>query len=264
MLTLLTLNLANYDDHPDWPQRLQIMVDAIVAAQPDVIAVQEVRFDPSQPTTEASYQSMAEQLVYLLDQQASYAGLSIVSQPLMFYPDPSDQYPAPPPATQLWEGLAILSRLPIVQTGAIFLSQPGSDRNRRGTQHAAVTSGDTTVHVFNTHFALDAIDQASNAVETIAYLAGFSGPQILVGDLNAIPSAPAVAALTAAGLTDAWASLEPGAYGYTWPSNDPAKRIDYGFVNAALSAQSVELVLTQPVGGIYASDHLGLVFTLEP
>jgi len=259
MLTIMTLNLANYDDHPDWSQRLQIIVDTITTAQPDVIAVQEVRFDPSQPTTQASYQSMSEQLVALLDRSASYAGLSIVTQPLMFYPDSSEHYPAPPPSTQKWEGLSILSRLPIVETGAIFLTKTGSDGNLRGTQYAGVTSASQTVYVFNTHFALDATDQLSNAQETVAYMARFSGPQILVGDLNAVPSSPAVAVLTASGLTDVWASLEPDSNGYTWASNDPSKRIDYCFASAAASPQSIALVATAPVDGIYASDHFGLV-----
>src|SRR5436190_4950852 len=129
MPSVMTLNLANYDDHPDWSDRLQIIVDTILTENPDIIAVQEVRFDPSQPTTQSSYQSMAEQIVYLLDQASSgaYAGIDIVSQPLMFYPDSSDHYPAPPPNKQLWEGLAILSRLPVVQTGSIFLTRTGSD-----------------------------------------------------------------------------------------------------------------------------------------
>jgi endonuclease/exonuclease/phosphatase family metal-dependent hydrolase len=264
MLELMTLNLANYDDHPDWPQRIQIIVDTILSGQPDVIAVQEVRFDPGQPTTQASYQGMAEQIVYLLNQSTAYAGLSIVSQPFMFYPDAACHYPAPPPDDRLWEGLAILTRLPVTDTGAVFLTKTGTDGNLRGTQYAAVTTPSGTFYVFNTHFGLDETDRCSNAQQTLAYMSRFDGPQLLLGDLNAIPGDPALEILTKGGLTDLWASLQPNANGYTYPSSAPAKRIDYAWANdtARPSAQAIQLVATQPVEGIYASDHLGLLVTV--
>jgi endonuclease/exonuclease/phosphatase family metal-dependent hydrolase len=262
----MTLNLANYDDHPDWSERLQIIVTAIAAAEADVIAVQEVRFDPAQPTTQQSYQSMAEQLVYQLDQQPGYAGVSIVTQPLMFYPVASDHYPSPPPDGQLWEGVSILSRLPITETGALFLTRDGGDGNLRGTQYAAVTtSSSNTLYVFNTHFALDQTNRNSNATETLAYMNRSGGLQILLGDLNAIPSDPCITILGDGGLTDVWAKLEPDKAGYTYPSSKPSERIDYAWANAGTASlvTAIELVATQPVDGIYASDHVGIVVTLD-
>lgn len=265
MPSVMTLNLANYDDHPDWSKRLQIIVTTILTEDPDVIAVQEVRFDPSQPTTQSSYQSMAEQIVYQLNQAAggTYAGVNIVSQPLMFYPDSSLHYPSPPPDKQLWEGLAILSRLPVLETGSIFLSRTGGDANLRGTQFATVDAGGTAFTVLNTHFALDQTNRESNARQTLSYLDGLSGPRLLVGDLNAVPGDPALAILTGGGLTDLWAQLEPDQNGYTWPSNDPSRRIDYcwGDASVASAATTIALVATQPVNGIYASDHFGLLVT---
>lgn len=266
MPSVMTLNLANYDDHPDWSARLQIIVTTILNENPDVIAVQEVRFDPSQPTTQSSYQSMAEQIVDLLNQAqpATYAGVDIVSQPLMFYPDSSEHYPSPPPNKQLWEGLAILSRLPVLKTGSIFLARTGSDANLRGTQFATVATGGTELTVFNTHFGLDATDRESNATQTLAYMDGFASPRLLVGDLNAVPGDPALAILAKGGLTDLWAQLEPDQNGYTWPSSDPSKRIDYcwGDATVATAATTIDLVATQPVNGIYASDHFGLLVTI--
>jgi beta-glucosidase len=262
-MKIMTLNLANYDDHPDWTERLPMIVSTIVDAQADVIAVQEVRFDPSQPTTQQSYQSMAEQLVSQLDQQPTYAGVWVVTQPLMFYPVGSDHYPSQ--NGQYWEGVSILSRLPITDTGALFLSHPGTDKNLRGTQYAAVTTSSGTLYVFNTHFALDPTDRDSNASETLAYMSRFSGNQLLLGDLNAIPTDPCIATLTGGGLSDLWATLEPTDPGYTFPSNDPNQRIDYCWANgsAAPSATAIELVATQPANGIYASDHVGIVVTLD-
>jgi beta-glucosidase len=261
---LMTLNLANYDDHADWDERLSIIVDTVTSNDADVIAVQEVRFDPRQPSTQTTYQNMAEQLVAALDASPGYAGMAIVTQPLMFYPDTQDHYPTA--NGQLWEGVSILSRLPILETGALFLPRVGSDANLRGTQYAAIAAGGSTVYVFNTHFALDAADRMSNAQQTLAYMARFAGPQFLVGDLNAIPSDPAIGALTDGGLTDVWASLQPSQPGYTWPSNDPSKRIDYIWVDssAAAIAQSIQLVATKPDGnGVYASDHFGLLASIE-
>jgi endonuclease/exonuclease/phosphatase family metal-dependent hydrolase len=264
MPSVMTLNLANYNDHGNWSERLQIIVGTIVDKNPDVIAVQEVRFDPAHPSTQSSYQSMAEQIVYLLNRTRSYAGVDIVSQPLVFYSDSAKHYPSPPPHRQFWEGLAILSRQRVLETGSIFLTHTGSDANLRGTQFARIASGDTPFTVFNTHFGLDEAERESNARETLAYMNRFAGPRLLVGDLNAEPGEPALTVLSKGGLTDLWAKLEPNQKGSTYPSCDPSARDDYvwGDATVATAATTIELVATQPVNGTYASDHFGLLVTI--
>lgn len=263
MLTVMTLNLANYDDHDNWTDRLSIIVNTITSSAADVIAVQEVRFDPNQPSTQASYQNMAEQIVATLNSQPGYAGMALVTQPLMFYPNSSEHYPST--GGQLWEGISILSRRPITETGAIFLTRNGGDGNLRGTQYAAVTASSGTIYVFNTHFALDQPNRELNAQQTLAYMTRFSGPQLLLGDLNAVPTEPAISILSAGGLTDLWAQLEPDDNGYTYASNDPTERIDYCWANAAAapSVQTIQLVATEPVNNIYASDHFGVLITID-
>ena len=44
--TVITFNIANYNDHPFWSERLGLIVDAIRDAHADVVVLQEVRMDP--------------------------------------------------------------------------------------------------------------------------------------------------------------------------------------------------------------------------
>jgi exonuclease III len=67
----------------------------------------------------------------------------------------------------------------------------------------------------------------------------------------------ALAALTAAGFTDCYRALHPQAAGYTLPSTRPNARLDYIFANQALApALTACEVVTAPPAVQYASDHL--------
>jgi endonuclease/exonuclease/phosphatase family metal-dependent hydrolase len=64
-------------------------------------------------------------------------------------------------------------------------------------------------------------------------------------------------------LVDAW---PPGSPGYTIPSGAPARRIDYIYALPGGGAATACLtVLADPVDGVRASDHLGVLctFTLD-
>jgi endonuclease/exonuclease/phosphatase family metal-dependent hydrolase len=57
---------------------------------------------------------------------------------------------------------------------------------------------------------------------------------------------------------DAWVATNPSDPGFTNPSDEPDQRIDYVYARGATPV-SCELILVDPVNGLRASDHLGVV-----
>lgn len=103
--------------------------------------------------------------------------------------------------------------------------------------------------------------QASAIVQAIDDFGSGDEPVILVGDFNENPSGPTHEALELAGFQDIWQRLNPSDSGRTFPSSNPSSRIDYVWWRpgpSSLTSQLIVRILTQPVQGIYGSDHLGL------
>lgn len=263
MLTVMTLNAANYNDHKNWEIRRQIIVNTILKYNVDLIALQEIRFDASQESTKITYENMGEQILSQLSDQG-YQG-SIVYQWAQYY-DPTTRNPVQT-ITTCWEGLAIISHTSLVETGSVFLSSTNcSDGNHRITEYASIQKDTGMFYLFNTHFAMYEECLPANIKETVAYMEQFNtSPRLLVGDMNATPDNPDIQTLAKLGFTDVWAMLQPGKPGYTYPSDNPVKRIDYCWAdkNAVGSCKGIELVCTDPQSGIYASDHFGLLVTLS-
>jgi endonuclease/exonuclease/phosphatase family metal-dependent hydrolase len=111
---------------------------------------------------------------------------------------------------------------------------------------------------------------------------------VLAGDLDAEPDASSIRFLrglqslggTSVSYRDAWGSLHPHEDGHTFTLRNPlmmeesedrqprSRRIDYIFVRCdengpTLEISSCELLFDKPVGGVWASDHFGLVADLE-
>jgi endonuclease/exonuclease/phosphatase family metal-dependent hydrolase len=269
MLKLITLNARNYDDGADWEIRKKMIVNAIVKYDADVVALQEVRFDQSQESTQITYQNMGEQIVSDLSLYDGYTTSAIVYQWAQYYVNGSVSQKI----TTLWEGLGIISRIPILETGSAFLSMPpdSGDKNHRITQYITVTTNlGTTINLFNAHFAVYTwcpTCLSLNVTETLKYMSKVSAAsRILVGDLNATPDNEEIQRLKTGGLIDVWPALHPGENGYTYPSDPaPNERIDYVWVDKGLvnSVKGIETILADPQYGIYASDHLGLFVTLS-
>lgn len=274
--SIVTFNIANYDDHPNWDKRIHLIVDAIETAQADIVVLQEVRFNPDEKSSQTSYQNSAEQILAELNQRGDFLKAQLVTQPLMFYPN-SANYPlpgvlSPTKKPYVWEGLSIISKKPILETGTAFLSQPAqcTDFNKRGTQYVKVKTDMSAFYIVNVHFAFTDDCINSNVSETLSYINKFDPdlPLVMVGDMNIEPSHSALSAIRAAGFTDMWALLQPGDAGYTYPSNKPVKRIDYIWGNNKLAAnltktgQVMQLGQTPNADGVFASDHLGLALVL--
>lgn len=281
-LKVMTLNLANYNDHGHWNKRLQLIVNSVAEAKPDILALQETRFDPDHDSTTTSYQDMAEQILYQLQARGLYLQAQLVTQPAMFYPHGTQgilgthNYPlpktlAPENRSYYWEGLSIISNLPVLETGSTYLSKSSdcNDDNRRITQYIKVTYANKPLYIANVHFSGNACF-ATQMQETINYFNSIvqNQPLMVMGDFNAKPDNAAFNLFDAYGLIDAWHALRPADAGNTSSPGNLTQRIDYiwvsqSFKTALKKPEQVQLEATQETDGDYPSDHLGVSLSLS-
>jgi len=281
--------MANYDDHPHWPVRADMFSQLIMSTQPDIILFQEVRFNPDETDTKSNYQNMAEEVLAILQKKNQYRGAYHVHMPVERIPlAPEDMgYNVPSPASKSplfqtieWEGLSIISRLYIKETGSICLTPPNKfdgDLNTRATQYAAIdlSNGigpENLLFVFNTHFAYTLSDAMQNVSETMKYIKRFSdvskGSYLLAGDFNMEPGSDPINLLDNSNdFIDLWNHLWGSqSKGYTFPSENPIKRIDYIYVSPTLVSFAANIYVCGNIPdptGIYTSDHLGLIATFN-
>ncbi len=168
----------------------------------------------------------------------------------------------------LWEGIAVLSRLPILERGSLDLGG-----EHRVANWVRVRLGDAGVlEAYNTH--LSARDEAlrnRQAGLILDHLATRGDlPTVLVGDLNAGPSSPALRLLG-----DRFRSAHAMVHGEeparTWPARlrpgvGRAAVIDYVLVDRHV--QVVDAWVTADRADpsdptLFASDHFGVAATIR-
>lgn len=232
---------------------------------PDVVALQEVREVPS------SLPNQAETLAKAVGYHHVFA-----------------------PATPIGggqEGLALLSRDPIVESAAVELPH-AEPKERRILLSARIASGQGGFWIHTTHLNYRLVHgkQREDQVQAIdASLAGRAtdAPHILMGDFNARPESDEIRWLrglvTLGGrrtyFQDAWDRLHPGEPGWTWARAnpytaklaflEPDRRLDYIFVTPMRgdgrgTIHSCRIVFEQPSADrVYASDHFGLLADIQ-
>jgi endonuclease/exonuclease/phosphatase family metal-dependent hydrolase len=260
---VVTLNI--WQEQGPWEHRLRLTAERLRALEPDVVCLQEVR-------------EVAGRIPNQARTLASSLGFESVTCEV----------------AQEWgggdEGLAIISRLPMVQRDACELPFT-SGRSRRVCLGAelglAGDSSDCSFWIFTTHLAWrmadgDLREQQVLAVESFVDTHRGEQPTILTGDFNAPPDADEIRFLrgrtTLAGkrsyFQDAFASCNPGALGLTWTREnpftealswlEPDRRLDYIFVSpmtrdGAARINDCRVVCTEPdPTGVYCSDHYGV------
>jgi len=284
---VMTINMANYDDHGSWSNRVILLASVISDKQPDIILFQEVRFNPDQPDTKKTYQNMAEEVLALLQNKGFYRGAYHAYIPVERIPLPPGNLgfnvPSPAALSPLgqsieWEALSIISKFWIKETGCCWLASPTTpinDLNTRATQYAAIDFSNgqgPTLYVFNIHFSTNVSDAINNANATIAYIKKIVNINqdyfLLAGDFNMEPGQAPITILNNTGyLTDMWNNFWPVSPGYTYPSTRPIKRIDYIFLSSKLLPKAASIYVTanrpDPGSGVYPSDHFGLLSTFN-
>jgi endonuclease/exonuclease/phosphatase family metal-dependent hydrolase len=261
VLRCLTLNL--WGAEPPLEARMKLIAEGIRTLAPDVVALQEVCAFPDLP-------NQAETL-------ARATGLSFVFAPAVAFRGGH-------------EGLAILSRPPVLAHESRELPH-ATAQERRILLSAGLTVGDRTVWVHVTHlnYRLTHGRQREDQVQAIDDLVAarnVSEPQIVMGDFNARPESDEMRWLC--GLTtlgerrtmyqDAWARLHPGDPGWTWAAANPYtkalnflqpdRRLDYILVTPERRdgrgrILDCRMVFDKPTGGVYASDHYGLLAEVQ-
>jgi endonuclease/exonuclease/phosphatase family metal-dependent hydrolase len=188
-------------------------------------------------------------------------------------------------------GNAALSRWPIAQSQAFDLPRLGTGE-KRTLLFAEIDAPFGRVPFFVTHlnWKFDEghvreaqVREISRRIEALVSAEGF--PAILVGDFNAEPCADEIrflGGLTSLGgsrrvyFQDAYALVGDTAAGATYarrnpfaaPLHEPDRRIDYIFVRGRDERFRGEpldarVCFDEPVGGVFASDHFGVMATLR-
>jgi endonuclease/exonuclease/phosphatase family metal-dependent hydrolase len=260
-IRILDLNIWNYNE--PWPARRERIVDLIQRTSPDMVALQEIRYheDRAEPGHQAA------QIC------ASLTGYACIWQPAHYWPPETTQ----PTGGKRWEGLAILSRYPIVDQCVYRLSRDADDPRdsfQRLVLSAQVRTTSGLFWLFNTHFPLSGRARNRAIVEAFGFVTQTAQgqPFAFAGDFNAVPEDLPLRFLTgqveidgcSGNLVDAWAACHPDKPGYTFSAWEPRQRIDYVFAPHIVEVRSISVVGAVPSREIISpSDHCGLLATLE-
>jgi len=170
-------------------------------------------------------------------------------------------------------GVAILSVHPIVATEHRLLTNDFG-WEQRGALAVMVDVGDGChLTVVNTHLQWAGDDneiacsrqRAQQVAEVLALARDQGGEAVVMGDFNARPGSPELAAIDdpASGFADAWQVVNPSASGHTIPTSptgEAESRIDYLFASDGLQVDAAEVVDT-PTTRV-ASDHFPVLASI--
>lgn len=272
----------------DFPSRAAAIADEIARARPHVVGLQEVsQVDLVLPSLGVDLH--LDFLAVLLDELSARGLEYVVASQIR------NIEAQPIPGVSLVDYDAILvdrRRVKLLETSAgSFAANIGEVAPRvvlrRGWVTAQGQVQGVTYTFASTHLEsgqLPGLDQlrAAQAGELAQILAGASAV-VLMGDLNDVPGSPMHQVLVGAGLQDAWAAFRPGESGFTCChapdlSNTVQQfdeRIDYVLlrhpphpgrdfdVRIRLVGEDPADRIAGPAGGIWPSDHAGVVARLR-
>ena len=164
-------------------------------------------------------------------------------------------------------GIAILSRWPIARDTLLSLPvQPrqqraGGSYEPRGLLHVTITTAQGALHVLNTHLDPSADDgyrrqEIAHVLLIANRLLTADSAVLLGGDFNATPESAVIGMVLRSPFRDAWQSCAGPRPGFTFPADEPSKRIDYLFLAPAVRCDSAAVLEST------ASDHRPLFFRL--
>jgi endonuclease/exonuclease/phosphatase family metal-dependent hydrolase len=240
-LRIATLNMEQ--DHKRWDKRRDLIIEQLAAIDPDVFAMNEVCI-PLQ-TARWIRKTMRERYGrdYALAQQTRVNGLSAV------------------------EGEALLTRLPIVETGNL-------DYRTRDMVAlvARVKSGEHALDVYVTHQYMSRGDDSLRLFQAQQLLAWIesrddAAARIVCGDFNATLDAPSAALMatrfrptqTAPTAFTPLADSDGSVTHPYWPRMD--RCIDYIWASGPLEIVASEVCFNKPSAtdpSLYPSDHAGV------
>ena len=265
-LRLLTLNIWSH--HPPWPTRKRLIQAGLRAEAPGLVALQEV-LQPTGPGT-----GQADELAEGLGYRVVFSRACRLTGPV-----PADY------------GVALLSRYPIREHRTEPLPTPPGVEPRV-LLYALCSVKVGVLPVLVTHLSWEP-ELAAVRRAQLAHIASFMLlelaalsvqlppyirvlPPVLLGDLNMPPESPELQEfLHTSGFIDCFAAVGQGA-GLTVDGRNPAAvkggvamnaRIDYLMVAttppSGVAVRAARVCLDEPDGGVFPSDHFGVVADLE-
>ena len=259
-LRVLTLN--HYSRHADWPARREVLASGLRALNPDIIAFIETVVTENVDTV-AEILGDGYHVAHQQDRAPDGTGISIASRwPLLDLRE-HDLHVTPRSASLFCSLLTAEIETPVGRL--LFANHLPS---------------------YELDFELERELQTVSATRFIEYVVGDREMHvILAGDLDATPDAASIRFLRglqsldgmSVAYRDAWERAHPGDPGYTFDSRNPLRtpewdidrRIDYLFVRCThegptLDVARCELAFAEPVDGVWASDHFGVVADFAP
>jgi len=204
--------------------------EVLAKAALDVVALQEV------DRMWSARSAFVDQAAYLAD----HLGMHLAFGPCLVRAYGEDRYRE--------YGTAILSRHRIDKAQNTLLPRPRGGE-QRALLDADIDVGGVTLRCLATHLQHRSRSERLAQVEAInETVAGRDVPTVLLGDLNARPASPEVAAITRH-LVDSW-RVGGGTGGYTFSTRSPHMRIDYVLASPDITVDEARVVRTD------ASDHL--------
>ena len=169
------------------------------------------------------------------------------------------------------EGMAIMSRLPLSNTGETTLTSAYGrfTYRRRIAMWADINLNAQAITLVNTHLASDAVgDEGSNQARTLRTLIDGRQQQqqqhvLIAGDFNDHQRPDIVNILNAEHNQDAWTnSMSRSRNGLTNPTKTPYQRLDHILVPRTFTIEHVEVPDTN-VDWATLSDHLPVIATIN-
>ena len=237
-LRLVCFNI--WHNQGDWAARLPLLIEAIRAENPDVVALQEVLEDAAV--------GLPNQARTIADALGGY-DMHFVS--------------TDPEGAPRRYGNALLSRLPVLAHDSKKL-EPLNDY--RTALRVRVSVDGRAVDVVNTHLAWQpdqAPVRAQQIADLMAWLPNDGTPLIVMGDFNAVQEDAGLSALTGPRFLSA---LPRGSAQTTLnPARGHQPRvIDHIFAEAAhFESGGAAVIGATPTNGEYPSDHFGVAATVR-
>jgi endonuclease/exonuclease/phosphatase family metal-dependent hydrolase len=233
-----TLRVMTYNIHVgvgmDKKLDLQRIADVINKERPDLVGLQEVDrgVERTQRRDEIVELAALTKMAYAFAHNLNYQG---------------GQY-----------GVAILSRYPI-RASDHRMFQNKRETERRGMIRVEVKIEGKPVNFVTTHLDYQFPDgRLFEAEQMLEYLKDVKGTLIVVGDFNDEPSGSTYKMmLTKFG--DAWLKNGEKPMGFSYPADQPTKRIDYIFFRSSDGVKAKQAWVVETL----ASDHIPVVADLE-
>lgn len=261
ILRVMTLNIWNTQG--PYEKRLPLIIQGLKEVNADIIGLQEV-VDKSDKAL-----NQAELLATELKYQYAFQGCTHHKHG--------------------FEGIAILSRYPILKKDATQLPFPSLEETRY-VMHAQIETPMTQLNFYNTHLCWKLDEGYKREAQVMGihkFIKKQTGglPIILTGDFNARPDSTEIKFLTgrhalngeSAYYQDSWEYIHHNEDGYSWSAKnaftrewlEPDRRLDYVFTSQATREGkglilNSRLVLNTPnTEGIFPSDHFGVVTEIQ-